>query len=279
MDLGLRGKVALVAAASRGLGRAIALELAPRARSSSCARGERTTSKRRATKFIATCTGAEVHARRRRRRSTREHIDARRRPKRWRSSAGSTFSSRTPAVRPPACSRMHDVGRVGAAVNLTLRSVVELTRAVLPGMRARKWGRIINITSIAAKQPVDNLILSNSIRSAVTGFARTLANEVATDGITVNNILPGYTRTERVEELADATAAKEGISARDVLARFEKRDSDATARRAEGVRGARRVSRVGAGELHHRPVDRRRWRMDQRTALIVAVCRDLGARA
>ena len=92
------------------------------------------------------------------------------------------------------------------AVNLTLRSAVELTRAVLPGMRARKWGRVINVTSIAVKQPVDNLMLSNSLRAAVTGFARSLANEVATDGITVNNILPGYTRTERVEELAQATA-------------------------------------------------------------------------
>jgi 3-oxoacyl-[acyl-carrier protein] reductase len=88
-------------------------------------------------------------------------------------------------------------------------------------MRQRKWGRIINVTSIAVKQPVDNLMLSNSVRSAVTGFARTLANEVATDGVTVNNILPGYTRTERVEELAAATAAKEGLSQRDIVARFE----------------------------------------------------------
>jgi 3-oxoacyl-[acyl-carrier protein] reductase len=103
-----------------------------------------------------------------------------------------------------------------------LRSVVELTRAMLPGMRSRKWGRIINITSIAAKQPVENLMLSNSIRAAVTGFARTLANEVATEGITVNNILPGYTRTERVEQLADSTASKEGIKREDVLSRFEK---------------------------------------------------------
>jgi 3-oxoacyl-[acyl-carrier protein] reductase len=89
-------------------------------------------------------------------------------------------------------------------------------------MRARKWGRIINVTSIAVKQPVDNLILSNSIRSAVTGFARTLANEVATDGITVNNILPGYTRTERVEQLAESTAKKEGLTREDIVARFEK---------------------------------------------------------
>src|SRR5207237_2387842 len=109
-----------------------------------------------------------------------------------------------------------------SAVNLTLRSVVELTRAVLPGMRERKWGRVININSIAAKQPVDNLMLSNSIRAAVTGFARTLANEEAANGITVNNVLPGYTRTERVEELADANAAKEGVTRADVMARFER---------------------------------------------------------
>ena len=99
-----------------------------------------------------------------------------------------------------------------AATQLTLFSVLELTRLVLPGMKQRQWGRILNITSIAVKQPVDNLILSNSLRAAVTGFARTLANEVATDGITVNNILPGYTRTERLEELAGMMAAKEGIS-------------------------------------------------------------------
>ena len=134
-------------------------------------------------------------------------------------------------------------------------------------MRERKWGRIINVTSIAVKQPVDNLILSNSIRSAVTGFARTLANEVATDGITVNNILPGYTRTERVEQLADATAAREGLTRQDIVARFESADSDAAARRAEGVRGARGVPRVGAGELHHRAVDRGRRRLDQGAAL------------
>ena len=152
-------------------------------------------------------------------------------------------------------------------MNLTLRSAVELTRAVLPGMRERKWGRIINVTSIAVKQPVDNLMLSNSIRSAVTGFARTLANEVATDGITVNNILPGYTRTERVgaARRRDGGEGRASI-ARDIVARFEKRDSDAATRRAERVRGARRVSRVGAGELHHRPVDRRGWRMDHERA-------------
>jgi 3-oxoacyl-[acyl-carrier protein] reductase len=88
-------------------------------------------------------------------------------------------------------------------------------------MKERGWGRILNITSIAVKQPVENLILSNSLRAGVTGFARTLANEVAAEGITVNNILPGYTRTERIEDLAAMMAKKEGISAAEFQARWE----------------------------------------------------------
>lgn len=107
------------------------------------------------------------------------------------------------------------------AVRLTLFSAIELARHVLPGMKERRCGRILNITSIAVKQPVENLILSNSLRAGVTGFARTLANEVAANGITVNNIMPGYTRTERVEELARMMAEKEGISAAEFKARWE----------------------------------------------------------
>ncbi len=91
-------------------------------------------------------------------------------------------------------------------------SAVMLTKSVLPGMKSQRWGRILNITSIAVKQPVENLILSNSIRAGITGFARTLANEVAPFGITVNNILPGFTRTERLENLAEETAGRKGVS-------------------------------------------------------------------
>jgi 3-oxoacyl-[acyl-carrier protein] reductase len=107
------------------------------------------------------------------------------------------------------------------AVQLTLRSAVELTRLVLPAMKERRWGRIINVTSITVKQPVDSLMLSNSIRAAVTGFARTLATEVATFGITVNNILPGYTRTERVDQLNRVMAEREGIAIEDVERRIQ----------------------------------------------------------
>jgi len=219
MDLGLRGKVALVAAASRGLGRAIAFELANEGtKLIICARGAGDLEAAR--KDIATRTGVEVHA-------IAADVSDRTQLDRVTAEAMAKFGQVdilvTNAGGPPAgVFETHSWDAWERAVNLTLRSAVELTRAVLPGMRARKWGRIINVTSIAAKQPVDNLILSNSIRSAVTGFARTLANEVATDGVTVNNILPGYTRPERVEQLAESTAKKEGLTPRDIVARFER---------------------------------------------------------
>ena len=107
------------------------------------------------------------------------------------------------------------------AVRQNLFSVLNLVRGVLPGMRERKWGRIINVTSIAVKQPSDNLILSNAVRAAVTGFARTLANEVASFGVTVNNLLPGYTRTQRVEELAEAMGQQQGKSPAEIVGAWE----------------------------------------------------------
>jgi 3-oxoacyl-[acyl-carrier protein] reductase len=105
-----------------------------------------------------------------------------------------------------------------AAVRQNLFSVLNLVRETLPGMRKRRWGRIINVTSIAVKQPSDNLILSNSVRAAVTGFARTLATEAAMDGITVNNVMPGFTRTERLTELAEKRAEIKGVNPEEIWA-------------------------------------------------------------
>lgn len=112
----------------------------------------------------------------------------------------------------------HDWAAWTQASELLLRSAVELTRAFVPGMRERKWGRVIGITSKAVKEPVASLVLSNSLRAAVTGYLRTLANEVAADGVTVNTVLPGFTATERLESLAEATTQRTGVSRDSVYA-------------------------------------------------------------
>ena len=219
MDLGLKNKVALVAAASRGLGRAVAAELAAEGASLViCSRNAETINN--TANEITKATGAEVLALAadvsqaddvvRLVRSGIERFD--------RIDILVTNSGGPPAGQFESF-RQEDWE---AATRLLLFSAVELARNVLPGMKERRWGRILNITSIAVKQPVENLILSNSLRAAVTGFARTLANEVAPLGITVNNIMPGYTRTERVEELSRMMAEKEGISPAEFVARWEK---------------------------------------------------------
>jgi 3-oxoacyl-[acyl-carrier protein] reductase len=218
MDLGIRGKIALVAASSRGLGRASAAALAAEGVDLVlCARGEQAL--RDAAADIRRSTGARVvdvvaDV------ATKAGIDA------VLSAAEREFGHVDILVTngggPPAGPfESHAPDAWDAAVRGTLTSVVELVRGVLPGMRERRWGRIVNVTSIAVKQPVDGLILSNSVRAAVTGFARTLANEVAPLGITVNNVMPGYTRTARVEELADRRATLEGTTRDAAFAAWE----------------------------------------------------------
>jgi 3-oxoacyl-[acyl-carrier protein] reductase len=95
------------------------------------------------------------------------------------------------------------------ALDANLLSAVHLARAAVPLMRRAGWGRIICLTSIAAKQPVPGLILSTTARAGVLGFAKALADELAPDGITVNVVCPGYIATERIVELTDARAAQE----------------------------------------------------------------------
>jgi 3-oxoacyl-[acyl-carrier protein] reductase len=99
------------------------------------------------------------------------------------------------------------------AYELTLMSSVRTSRAVLPFMRKQKWGRIINITSSTVKQPIDQLLLSNSLRLSVVGWAKTLSNQIANEGILINNVCPGWTTTERVEQLTEARAKNNQTSA------------------------------------------------------------------
>src|SRR5258708_3363943 len=219
MDIGLKGKVALVAASSRGLGRAVAEELAAEGAALIVCSRKAETIKQTANE-IAAATGADILA-------LPCDVSSAEEVERLVQSALERFGRIDILVTngggPPAGPFESFSGEAWeAATKQTLFSAIELARQVLPGMKDRRWGRILNITSIAVKQPVDNLILSNSLRAAVTGFARTLANEVATFGVTVNNIMPGYTRTERVEELARMMADKEGITPAEFIARWEK---------------------------------------------------------
>jgi len=103
------------------------------------------------------------------------------------------------------------------AIPLALLFVPRLCNFVLPGMRRRGWGRIIAINSVSARQPIPRLALSNALRPAVLGYLKTLAHEVASDGVTVNAVLPGYTRTERQVELATAMAQQTGRLAEEIL--------------------------------------------------------------
>lgn len=103
------------------------------------------------------------------------------------------------------------------AFNLTFMSAIRFIREVAPFMKRQKWGRIINITSMSVKQPIDNLILSNSIRLAVVGMAKTLSIQWAKYGITINNIAPGPIFTERMKELSWARAERDGITYEEAL--------------------------------------------------------------
>ena len=109
------------------------------------------------------------------------------------------------------------------AYEQVLLSAVRFSKLVLPGMMASNWGRIINLTSISVKQPVDNLILSNSLRAGVTGFTKSLSNEIARFNITVNNVAPGMTLTRRLYELAVVEAKEKGKSHEEILVEMAKR--------------------------------------------------------
>lgn len=223
MDLGLKDRRALVCGSSSGLGRAIATELLREgAQVTICSRSnERLSAAREA--MIAEVAGeadeGRVHI------AVGDLSDSAGRGAVFetaRSSMGGIDILVTNTGGPPSGPfEAHDLATWREAYEGLLESVVELTGLVLPEMKARQWGRIVNVTSISVKQPVQGLILSNTLRAGVTGFARTIANEVAADGVTVNNVLPGYTRTERLTDLAEAGAKRSGGSPDDVYARWE----------------------------------------------------------
>ena len=219
MDLGIRGKVAVVAASSRGLGRAVAEALAAEGVSLAlCARNERT----------LTATAASVRER-----------------------FGVPVLDRAIDVTDPAAVKSlvdETVERFGTvhigvanaggppsksfaqttiedwrcAFELNFMSTLFLVRELLPPMQRQKWGRIVTITSITVKQPTDGLILSNAVRAGVAGLVKSLSNEYARDNILINNVCPGFTATDRLQDVAVAQGAAQGVPPEEIIDRWSR---------------------------------------------------------
>lgn len=214
MDLGLTGKVALVTAASKGLGKGVALALAREGCQVVIAsRSEEQL--RVAAREIAEVTGSEplyvptnVTRAEEIDRLVATAIERHGRIDILFNNAGGP---------PPGYFFDFSDDQWHQAVELLLLSTVRLMRAVVPGMRERKWGRIINSTSTAVKQPISNLLLSNAVRTAVIGLAKSLSFEVARDGITVNNLVPGSILTDRIRQNARITSERTGQPAEEIM--------------------------------------------------------------
>lgn len=219
MDLQLAGRVALVTAASKGLGRATAIELAAEgARVMISSRGEEQLAATAAE--ISSSTGAEVAYCAA---DVASGADVERLVAETLSRFGGVDLLLNNAGGPPAGGfDAFDDAAWQAAFELNLLSSVRLIRGVLPSMRSGSFGRIVNVTSSAVKQPLDNLLLSNTFRLAVVGLAKSLATELAPDGILINTLGPGRIATDRVASLDAGRAASSGLSVEQVRSQAEK---------------------------------------------------------
>jgi 3-oxoacyl-[acyl-carrier protein] reductase len=209
MELGLNGKTALVAAASKGLGRAVATTLAREgARVVMCARSRDPLEQ--AADQICSETGAEVH-------TLALDLADPEAPARFvelaleRTGAVDVLVTNTGGP-PVATFAELDDGAWAAAVDLVLMSAVRLIRAAVPAMEQRGGGRIANITSISVKEPIAGLMLSNALRAAVVGMAKTLSRELGPAGILVNNVCPGRIATDRLLQLDQKRSERSGQS-------------------------------------------------------------------
>ena len=215
MDLGIEGRVALVTGASSGLGLAIARELALEGASVAIAARREEPLRRAAADLVATSHHRVLPV-----------VGDVSRPEDVERIARETAATLGPvdilvanAGGPPSTTFATTIDeQYLAALELNLLSSVRLTRAVVPGMRERGWGRIVFLTSMAAKQPMPGLILSNTARAGLLGFAKSLATECAPDGVLVHTVLPGHFDTDRAVELSRARAEREGRDAAAVMA-------------------------------------------------------------
>lgn len=200
MDLGLKDKVAFVAASSDGLGKAVALELAKEG-AKVIINGRNEARLKATQQHIETECNTTVMA-------VAGDLSKASERNQVMDTIFKEFSSIDILVTntggPPAGKFENlSLDQWHQTYKLLLESAVALIQAVLPKMKQQQWGRIIAITSQAVKQPVDNLILSNAVRASVVGLTKSLANELGVYNITVNNLMPGYTKTNRLLTLID----------------------------------------------------------------------------
>jgi 3-oxoacyl-[acyl-carrier protein] reductase len=217
METGLKGKSVIVAASSQGMGRATAEAFAAEgAKVAMCARNQQALEAaadeiraRRKAQVLAApldvTDGAAVEAF----------------VQRVAQEFGSVDVCVTNAGGPPSKNFLSATPEDWRkAVDLNFLSVVHFARAVVPLMQKKRWGRLITLTSVSVKQPIADLVLSNAVRASVVGLVKSLANEFGKDGITVNNVAPGYVTTDRLKELAAVRAKALGIQPEDMYKRW-----------------------------------------------------------
>lgn len=204
MDLGLKGRSALVLGSSRGLGLAIAQTLAAEGASVILAGRNAAALEEAAAGIRAAGGAASTQALDLADRASvlaaldvlgNEPIDI------LVNNSGGPPPGPVSAVAPEVWSRQFET---------MVSAIFLVTSKLLPGMRARKFGRVINVVSSGVAQPIPNLGISNALRASIVGWAKTLAAEVAADGVTVNSVLPGRIHTQRVDELDAAAATRTG---------------------------------------------------------------------
>lgn len=217
MDLKIGGRVAMVAASSNGIGKAIALSLARQGcRVSICGRDPERLQKAWRELAAAVEEGqilaspCDV--------TKGDDLDAWHRAtvEQW----GPVDILVTNTGGPPASrflSLTEDQWKEG--IDATLFNVLRLSRLVLPAMRERRWGRIVHVTSFVAKQPMEILTISSTLRAGLSALTKTMANEFAKDGVLVNALLPGHVLTDRQVHLNEIRSKEEGISIDDYAAR------------------------------------------------------------
>lgn len=217
MDLGLTGKVALVTAASKGIGKAVGFQLAREgAFLSICARGQEALL--RAAEGICSVSGMEAY-------SVQADITSRSDRERVVEETMKRFGRIDILVNNCGSPVPVPVGKISLnsledTLNLVLLSMVDFCLRVIPSMRAKNWGRIINIASVLVKEPLPDFALSSTIRPTVVGFSKCLADDVARDNVTVNVVCPGFTMTETVEKLADEFALKKNLTPEEIYTQW-----------------------------------------------------------